>query len=179
MKSLLHLALLALLTLALLGELGDPVLVFELLRHAGVLLGLASLVVLAGHGFPAAREAGRALFGATPSEGDDTSSRAATALATGGRVLRDVALGLALLAIAGPLLLLARGALPEPQELAAAISSALVLGVLGLVLGELWLGRAARDLAARKGRPLPAAGLAPLAFLVLPTLILVLVHTKA
>ena len=179
MRSLLHLALLALLTLALLGELTDPVLALELLRHAGVLVGLASLVVLAAHGFPAAREAGRALLGATPPDEHDAASLAAVALATGGRVLRDVALGLALLAIAGPLLLLARGALPEPQELAAAISSALVLGVLGLVLGELWLGRAARDLAVHAGRRLPGVGLAPLAFLALPTLILVLIHTKA
>ena len=173
MRSLLHPVLLALLTLALLGELGDPVLMLELLRHTGVLLGLAALVVLAGHGFGPAREAGRALLGAAPTEATPG------ALATAGRTLRDVALGLALLAVAGPLLLLARGALPEPRELAAAISSALVLGVLGLVLGELWLGRTARALAARAGQSLPGPGLAPLAFLALPALILVLVHIKA
>lgn len=161
MRALLHLALVLALCTALLGEWRDPMFLHELARNGGLLLALGGLIALAASGPAALGRAWKAHL-----QGDD-----APALALPARLVRDLGLALALLAVADPLLQLAQGEVPPPAVIGGAISDALLFGFLGLALGELWLGRAA-------GRT-RSAGLAPLAFLMLPALVLFLAYTEA
>lgn len=166
MKAPLHIALLAVLVAFLLGEFHEPLFLFEVAYWSALLLAIASLATAASHGWPATQSAWRTLLRGT------APRPAPTALALMARLVRDLALALAALAATLPLLMLAADRVPPPAELAALIRMALLLGVLGLVVGEMWIARAARDLAARCELPVDRPGLAPLTFLVLPTLVL-------
>ena len=174
MKSLPYLILFAALGLALFGSFREALFLSEIARCLPVLAALTSLAAIATSG-PRVWRASLAvgLLG-RPVPADVDAAQIARALTTQSNTWRNLALVLALLQLAEPLIASARGLAYAPAQMAHAISYAFVFGMLGLLVGEILLGRAARAAMAHANVPVAPASSLPLAFLALPALTLFL-----
>lgn len=169
-----HLALLAALGLFLLGEFPEPIFLKRLGCLLALLLAVSSCTTIASFGLATWRDAWRVCwFGAgTQAAADPHVSRVAQAIASQGQVVRDLALSFAVMRICEPILAIAQAVDWSPRAWGAAMSDAIVFGALGLLVGEMFFGRVARETRAHVGLPSAPPSLWPLSFLVLPALTL-------